>query len=607
VGPIALLARLVRRNVVRHRWQNVLLLTALTAAATSLVLGFALRGHTSDAYAQTRKATAGPDVVAEALPEPRTSVTTRQREQLSALMHDRSVSGASGPFPTTWTALTFGNIRGTAEVQGRDISPSAVDQPKITSGRWIAPGAAVIEQAFANALGARVGHTLMLGGRPFRVAGIAVTAAATPYPDVCFVGCALGNPTLAAANPGLIWLTRGDARSLATRTEPVALTAYLTLRPGVDADAFVTAHSQESSPSAPILTSRQDIDNHDGKLVRNERTIALLGGSLLSLLAIATVTVLIGTRLTSETRRIGTLKAIGATPAYVTTTLLAETGLLAVIAGAVGAALAWAIAPVFDAPSAGLLGSASATSVTPLAIAAALAVVVGFSALATMIAALRPTRVSTVAALAGFSHRPPRWRTVIAISSRLPTAGLIALRLIARRPRRSLLTAAGVAVAVTGTVAVLLANAHLNAEHAHVDGGLADPNTERLDHLMLALTVLLLTLAVLNIAFVATATALDAQTSLAVLQVLGCTPAGTLGSIATALAAPALLGTVVGLPAGLGLFAALQTDSTAPSYPVTELGITLIVVVVASAGIAALAARLSARRPIAQVLQSADA
>jgi hypothetical protein len=326
VGPIALLARLVRRDLIRHAWQNVLLVTALSAAATSLVLGFALRGHTADAYAQTRNATAGPDVVAGVLPEPNTSVTTRQHRQLVALMHEPQVSRTSGPFPTTWTDLTFGNVRGAAEVQGRDLSPSAVDQPEIASGRWIAPGAAVIEQAFANAVRAHVGDTLLLGGRSFHVAGIAVTAAITPYPDVCFVGCTLATPRLATASPGLIWLTRADARALATSTEPVALTTYLTLRPGVDADAFVTTRSRASSPSAPILTSWHDIDNHDGKLIRNERTIALLGGSLLSVLAVATVTVLIGTRLSAETRRIGTLKAIGATPAYVMTGLLVRPG-----------------------------------------------------------------------------------------------------------------------------------------------------------------------------------------------------------------------------------------------------------------------------------------
>lgn len=606
MGAIALLARLIRRDLIRHAWQNMLLLIALSAAATSLVLGFALRGHTSDAYAQTRKGTAGPDVVAGVLPAPNTSVTTQQREHLAALMHDRQVARASGPFPTTWTTLTFGTVRGAAEVQGRDISPSAVDRPKITSGRWTAPGAAVIEQAFASALGARVGDTLVLGERSFRVAGIAVTAAATPYPDVCFIGCTLATPSLAEASPGLIWLTRGDARSLASQTEPVALTTYLMLRPGVEPDVFVAAHTRASSPSAPILTSWHDIDGHDGKLIRNERTIALLGGSLLSLLAIATVTVLIGTRLSAQTRRIGTLKAIGATPAYVNTSLLLQTGLLAAIATSVGAALAWAIAPLFDTPSAGLLGAAGAASITPLAVLTALAVVIGVTAFATMIASLRPIHASTVAALAGHTRRPARRRTAIAISSRLPIAGLIALRLIARRPRRCLITAAGIAVAATGAVAVLLANAHLNAEHAHGALGLADPNTERLDHLMLALTVLLVTLVVLDVAFVATATALDAQTSLAVLQALGCTPAGTLGSIATALAAPALLGTVAGLPAGLGLFAALQTSSTDSSHPVAALVITLILIVVSAAGIAALAARLSARRTIAQVLQSAD-
>ncbi len=607
MASIALLVRLTRRDLTRHRWQNALLLAALTAAATSLVLGFALHGHTQDAYAQTRTATAGPDVVASVLPEPRASLTARERQQLAALMTDRQVLRTSGPFPTTWTDLKFGTVRGGAEVQGRDVRRSAVDQPKITTGRWIAPGAAVVEQAFANAVGAHVGDTLVLGGRSFRVAGIAVTAAATPYPDVCFLGCALVTPTLAATSPGLIWLDRADARSLAARTEPVALTAYLTLRPGIHADAFVAAHSRTAAQDTPLLTSWHNIDDHDAKLIRNERAIALLGGSLLSLLAIATVTVLVGTRLSADIRRIGTLKAIGATPTYVTCSLLVQTGLLATIATAISAVLAWAIAPLFDTPSAGLLSSAGTTSVSPLAVAATLAVVLGVTALSTVGASLRPIRANTVAALGELTHRPPRRRAAIAISSRLPTSALIALRLIARRPRRSLTTAAGIAVATAGTVAVLLANAHLNAEQTNIKGGLVDPDNQRLDHLMLALTVLLLTLAVLDVAFVATATALDARTSLAVMQALGTSPAATLGSIGTALAVPAAIGAAVGLPAGLVLFAGLQHSTTATTDPVMTLVAIALLVVAAAAGIAALSAQLNSRRTIAEHLQHSNA
>jgi putative ABC transport system permease protein len=164
---------------------------------------------------------------------------------------------------------------------------------------------------------------------------------------------------------------------------------------------------------------------------------------------------------------------------------------------------------------------------------------------------------------------------------------------------------AGIAVATTGTVAVLLASAHLNAEHGPVSGQLVDPNTARMDHLTLALTVLLLILATLDIAFVGAATALDSRTSLAVIQALGSTPAATLGSIATALAVPAALGAAAGLPVGFALFSALENSNTATPVPFVTLASVLVLVVVAAAGTAALAARLNSRRTIAQTLQAA--
>ena len=80
-----------------------------------------------------------------------------------------------------------------AEAEGRDAAPAAIDQPALTAGRWVAPGRAVIERGFADALGLGVGDTIRLGGRPFRVAGIAVSTAQCFYP---------------VSTPGLIWLTR---------------------------------------------------------------------------------------------------------------------------------------------------------------------------------------------------------------------------------------------------------------------------------------------------------------------------------------------------------------------------------------------------------------
>ena len=57
------------------------------------------------------------------------------------------------------------------------------------AGTWVRPGGVVIERTFAEALGTGVGDRVTLNGRAFTVAGIAVTAAIAPYPNICYSGC----------------------------------------------------------------------------------------------------------------------------------------------------------------------------------------------------------------------------------------------------------------------------------------------------------------------------------------------------------------------------------------------------------------------------------
>ena len=81
-----------------------------------------------------------------------------------------------------------GRVAG-AEAEGRTEAPAAVDQPELTAGSWVRPGGVVIERAFAEALGVSVGDRLTLNGQSFTVAGIAVSAAIVPYPNICYSGC----------------------------------------------------------------------------------------------------------------------------------------------------------------------------------------------------------------------------------------------------------------------------------------------------------------------------------------------------------------------------------------------------------------------------------
>jgi putative ABC transport system permease protein len=96
-------------------------------------------------------------------------------------------------------------------------------------------------------------------------------------------------------------------------------------------------------------------------------------------------------------------------------------------------------------------------------IGAVLGVALVVTLAATLAPAIRAARSSTVSALADSARPPRRHGALIRLSSRLPVPALFGLRLAARRPRRALLRAASIAVAVCGIVAVLAFHATVNA------------------------------------------------------------------------------------------------------------------------------------------------
>ena len=193
LGKIRLVFRLAVRDLWRHPAEAVLTLLAISASTTILTLGLVLHGVTSQPYQQTRAATHGPDVVSyftgDGGPGQRASTGKRLqslvRAQAGQLLRAPGVTGHSGPYPLVGALVrAHGHIAG-AEAEGRTQAPAAVDQPKVTQGSWVRPGGVVLERTFAEALGVHTGDRITLNGRPFRVAGIAVTAAFAPYPNLC--------------------------------------------------------------------------------------------------------------------------------------------------------------------------------------------------------------------------------------------------------------------------------------------------------------------------------------------------------------------------------------------------------------------------------------
>ena len=149
------------------------------------------------------------------------------------------------------------------------------------------------------------------------------------------------------------------------------------------------------------------------------------GGSLLMVLALATVVVLIGGRTLTETRRTGMLKALGATPAFLARLLALTYAALAVTAACLGLALGRVLAPHLVRPSAGLLGPSGITSITPATAAMVIGSLLAVALAAVCLPAWRAARTATVTALADAGQPPRRQATLIRISARRPALALL--------------------------------------------------------------------------------------------------------------------------------------------------------------------------------------
>ena len=181
---------------------------------------------------------------------------------------------------------------------------------------------------------------------------------------------------------------------------------------------------------------------------------------------------------------------------------------------------------------------------------------------------------------------------------------LFGMRLAARRPRRALLSAASIAVTVTGIVAVLAFHARAGEKNYGGSSGLANPVAIRDEQMLLVITVMLLTLAALNAIFTAWATTLDARHASALARALGASPRQVSAGLATAQLLPALPGALLGVPLGIGLFATANKGGVITVPPVSWLAATVLGTLLVVAGLTTIPARIGARRPAGEILQS---
>jgi putative ABC transport system permease protein len=615
MGRILLVSRLAARDLRRRPGEAALLLLAITAATATLTLGLVLRGVLSKPYETTRQATNGPDVVAAMFPHGGAAV---DRARVDALANAAGVVGHSGPYPVVPATMEANGRSVLAQTEGRDTAPAAVDQPKPIKGGWLRPGGVVLEAAFAEALGVSPGDRVTLKpadvappsarrsarpsrtGRSFRVDGVAVNAATPPYPEP---SC-LANLCIGGDDTGILWLTRADATRLAPDKSSLVYMLNLKLADPEAARAFAAQRNPGTSATPAkragvppeILQPWQDIREASGNLVKNQQRALLTGAWLLAVLAVASVAVLVGGRMADQIRRVGLLKAVGGTPRLVAAVLLTEYVLVALVAAAAGLAIGSLTAPVLTDASAGLLGSAAARTVTPTTAGLVTAVALAVSVAATFIPAVRAARTSTVLALADAARPPRRTGWLIGVSAWLPVPLLLGLRVAARRPRRVLLAVLSIAITVSGLVAAMGAHAGLAQSSSSV-------RADRLNEVLLAITITLVALAAVNTIFITWATALDAKRSSALERALGATPPQVSAGLAAAQVLPALAGALLAIPGGLALLAAVDPDSTTMP-PLWQLLAVVPGTVLVVACLTAIPARVSARRRVADILRS---
>ncbi|MBP2708179.1 ABC transporter permease [Microbispora sp. RL4-1S] len=595
MGRVVLIFRLVLADVRRHRAQAAMLLLAVTAATATVALGMSLGGASDALYEQTRAATAGPDVVVYA-PEMGTPVAP----VLNELTRAPGVVGHNGPFRLVFATLTSRGFASLVVVHGAAEKPGAVDRPLVTSGHWVRPGGAVLERGFATALGARVGDRVTISGRTYPVVGIAVTAANSIFPWSSGIG-PYGGPS---DGGGLVWLTHSDVKALASRDLPLAMAVDLKLSDPAAARAFLDAHRD---PSIRVnFATAQFIAEQDSVMLRDSQPILIIGGWLLSFLAVTGVAALAAGRTAEQTRRAGLLKAVGATPGLIAAVLLTEYLVLALLADALGLTVARLVEPAVASPTASRIGNVVGPSGGVIVAATALAVAVA------VLSSLRPTllalRTATVDALTVTAHRPRHRPLLTALSALLPTPLLLGLRLTARRPGRAVLHGCSTAGALITIDALLTFHVQPRWGYAQHRGGwgaglsgLSNLRDDQNGKLLLSITVMAIVLALVNAITITWSTAMEARANMAVARTLGATPGQITAGLSVAQVLPALPGAVAGVFLGIGLY---LTVGRATTLPILSMAGAAISVVLVTAALTAVPARVAARRPVAQALSA---
>jgi putative ABC transport system permease protein len=594
--------RLAGRNLRRRPGQALLLLFVLCLATTTLTVATAVAKTGDAAWDRVWAQTNGGQIIARLFYPDGSALSPAAladvQQRLAGLATDPAVAAVGGPWPDLSATGQVGAATLDLTVEVRDPAPSAVDQPHLTSGRWLGAGSgAVLEDGLARTLHVGPGDTVVIAGRRLAVLGTASTVSRGRFP---------------LSAPGLVWVARPDGELLrAGGARDAGATLELRLADAGDVGGFVAAHggTTPGGPDRPVLSVTAWQQQRAGSHADLDVLAATLLGvaTLLAGLTVAIAGVLVTGRMAAQLRQVGTLKAVGLTPAQVTSMLLVEHLALAGAAAVIGLAAGPPIAGWLSRSAVTLYGASAAPPTTGGRVVVVFAVAVAVVLSATIRPALRGIRRSTVRSLAT-DVRPIRRRSRLARLARrlrLPLPAVLGLRSAARRPGRTLLNTTGLTLAVATVVVGLQLHDSLSVlrsddrpSHAAVTGLLDQIRT-----IVVAAAVVLTVLAVLDALVIAVFAARDNARNHAVLRTVGATTGQITVILVVAQLGACLTACAIGIPLGIGLFTMMAGGDLPPVRPSgSSLAAVAILAPLVFAVLVGLPARAFANRPIASQL-----
>jgi putative ABC transport system permease protein len=437
------LGRIVRSGVGRRRVQTlVMTLTTLLAVAAS-VLAAGLLVDSQQPFEHAFAAQHGSQLTAQI------DGGKASAAQLTGTGHATGVAAAAGPFATASlhpvagsdTGMPTGLPIGQLTVVGRSSSGGPVDDLALMSGTWATGPGQVVMNVSGGGWGFGVGAHLRFPDLP-------------GDPTLTVVG--LGS---SVSNTADAWVTPDQLASMTAGTTPQYQMLYRFTH--ADTDTQMSADRSAIAATLPLGALAGAQSWLQVQLAANGKTAAFVPfvaafGILALIMSVLIIGIVVSSTVSSQTRRIGILKALGFTPAQVVRAYIGQ----ALIPALLGAALGLAAGNLLAIPALAHAETAYGTGTLTIPVRIDAAVTASVLALVTATAwalALRAGRLRTIDALAvGRAPTSGRGRWARRLANRLPLPRPVAIGLANpfTRPARS---AAMAATILLGTISVAFA------------------------------------------------------------------------------------------------------------------------------------------------------